>query len=202
MPSFPKSLLPIHFIFISVIHFYWASTCNYYPLTFMPLRQADMGFLQDKLCWEKGCLKAWLTSLSFTAACIYGNDFIIQDAGMIATPLCSDRTWLTDQFSLKDDKYCSLVSLHRDLHWSPIIRPVKVTDKVGIHLWAHSRVVTVVKMWVLSTCHVIITDKRTVTCNLKIRLLFIFSHYFGFDNCRVCVCVAGCKVVRVWFWGT
>lgn len=50
-----------------------------------------MGFLQDEWCWEKSCVRARLTSLSFTAACIYGNDFIIQDAGMIATALCSDK---------------------------------------------------------------------------------------------------------------
>lgn len=58
----------------------------------MPLRQADMRFLQDEWCWGKRCLKARLTSLSFTADCVYGNDFAIRDAGMITAPLCSDRT--------------------------------------------------------------------------------------------------------------
>lgn len=93
MPSFLEPLPQIYFIFISVINFYWASTSNYYLLTFMPLRQTDMGFLQDKWCWQKGCLKARLTRLSkLTAACLYGNDFITQDAGVIATPLCPDGT--------------------------------------------------------------------------------------------------------------
>lgn len=58
-----------------MIIFYWASTCSNYLLTFTPLRQIDVGFLQDKWCWLKGCLRARLTRLSFTAR-IYRNDYI------------------------------------------------------------------------------------------------------------------------------
>lgn len=54
----------------------------------MPLRQADIDFLQNKWYREKGCLKARLTILSLTAACIYGNDFIIQDA-VVMLRLCA-----------------------------------------------------------------------------------------------------------------
>lgn len=38
-----KAPPPKRSIFISVIQFYWASTSNYYPLTFMPLKGADKG---------------------------------------------------------------------------------------------------------------------------------------------------------------
>lgn len=43
MSSSLKPAPPKRSIFISAIQFYWASTSNYYPLTFMLLKGADMG---------------------------------------------------------------------------------------------------------------------------------------------------------------
>ncbi len=153
---------------------------------------------------EKSRLKARLTSPSFTAACMYDNDFIIQDAGVIATPLCSDKTWLADQFSLTDDKYCSLVFSTQTPPVATYNRSCQSSWWGGVTSVSSARScdsfenVSPVSMSLSRT-------KRTRSFNLEIRLLFIFSHYFLFIIVNwmyrvcVCVCVCVCVYVRVSF---
>ena len=82
---------------------------------------------------------------------------------MIAKPLCSDRTWLTGQFFVERWQILQSGFSQRDLHWSPIIEPVKATDEVEVPLWAE------------------LCQTKSDTCNLKIRLCV-----------GVCVCVCAC----------
>lgn len=90
---------------------------------------------------------------------------------------------------LKGDKYCTLVSLRRDLHWSPFNRSCQKSWWGGSHLWAH----VLWRLWKCESCpprHVFITDKQSLSCKLIVFSTFnVFSFRLTYVVSMRCVCV-------------
>lgn len=123
-------------LFISATHFYWASACNYYLLTFIRLRQTDAGLSQDKWHRKKrgDRLKTRLTSLSSTVARIHDNDFIIQSTGRIAAPFVVWQDMI--DWALFPGRWQILSACTQISSGPTLMGPVGAADEIDWHLWA------------------------------------------------------------------